>query len=161
ARAVTAALVHDGVLSPMDEPGVKDFSGALAAESLARTDRVLRAFSRERLEEDVPERGRELVRSLRRSAISFLEGNGALLAEVPEARWESLEDALAREYAGRFDEWILIGDVTQAMRRVADFLVESRAVEAGPKLWSRPRTFLSPVAETARVVSGRDEQTVF
>ncbi len=161
AEAVVRGLAERGVLNVLPEKEVPDFVNAITMETLSRFDRVLRELSVRRLREHVPLKGRELVRLLRNEVTVFLEQKGALKEVFPDTRWTPLEDRLALEYSSLLDEWILLEDVTRAVKEAVEFLIVEGAVEASPSLFLKPPALFSSAVEPVLAALGRRETTLF
>jgi Cu(I)/Ag(I) efflux system membrane protein CusA/SilA len=159
AGRVCRSLVGQGILKPMKDGDQADFSNRIAMSSVARFDREMRQLSARRLREQGPERARELIRLLRGELLGFLKAKGVLKATpgLDDASWVALEDHLVRKYAAPFEEWVLLGDVTQAAKEVLSFLESKGAVESRADLLTEPETLGSNLLEPVLAVAGREK----
>src|SRR5438093_6003056 len=135
ASQVSRALVSQGILEPMTDGDLFDVANKIAMTAVAQFDLEMRQLSTRRLQEQSPERARELIRLLRDDVLGFLKAKGALKATgQDEAGWVALEGGLVQKYAPAFDEWVLLEDVALAAREILSYLESKGAVNAAPDL---------------------------
>ncbi|MBI2898805.1 MAG: efflux RND transporter permease subunit, partial [Planctomycetes bacterium] len=160
AHEVAGALAAAGIVR-VPEADRKDFENTIAMDGSVEFDRTMRELCMRRLREYVPDKGRELVRLLRAETLSFLRSKGTLRKELPDARWTAIEDALVAEFALRFDEWVLLEDVTGAAEKIVDLLEAEGAVVRTPNLLVEPATLLSEAKSLWNTLLGRPKPTIF
>ncbi|MBI2194682.1 MAG: efflux RND transporter permease subunit [Planctomycetes bacterium] len=161
ALQVSRLLQKEGILKPISEDEVKDFANAVAMEAGTRFDRTMRELCMQRLTEYVPEKGRMWAVLLRDEILKHWQAQGALKARPADEKWKKLEDALVQEFAPRFNEWMLLEDVTRAVQRIADSFVQEGIVESVPDLFSEPPGRFSRFVEPLRAVTGQPRPTLF
>ncbi len=161
AAQVTRALIRDGVFQPIPDKDLAEFANTSAMEVSTRFDREMREFSERRLAEYVPEKGRELIRTLRTELQDFLRSKKRLKQEPGEADWAALEARLAERYGPQFDEWVLLEDVMRLTQRLVDFLAQNNAVDPSGDLLVVPEGLLDPVLDPLRSVAGVDKPGLF
>lgn len=161
AAQVARVLVRDGVLRPIFDEELAEFANTAAMEVAARFDREMREFSKRRLAEYVPEKGGELVRTLRAELLDFLRSKKRLKQEPAEADWAPLEARLAERYGPLFDEWVLLEDVRRLTLRLVDFLAQKNGLDPSGDLLVVPEGPLDPLLDPLRSVAGVDKPGLF
>ncbi len=157
ADAAIDALAARGWIEAPPTGERADFANGVTMEALVRAERTLRELALQRLSENVPQKGRALVRRLRNRVVEQLSLRRAMRGEVPATRWLALEEELTGRYARAFDEWILREDVDRAVRSVIEFLVLEGAVTPAPDLLLDPVTWLSQAGDRLRALTGKDK----
>src|SRR5439155_1172193 len=84
-----------------------------------------------------------------------------LLREPADNEWVAIENRLVDLYARRFDEWILLEDVTKAVQRIVEFLEKKGAVEHRADLLAEPVGVLARMLDSVRSIAGGQRPTIF
>lgn len=161
AEAVTQALVAHNILSPPPPEALGDFHNTMAMEALTRFDREVRGLCLRRLREHGPARTRDLLRFLRTEVIDFLRHQGLLERAPLEAEWLAHEEHLSVEYSRRFDEWILLEDVTRATNVIVERLIAVNAVKELPDLLVKTTGILHGITQPLSAIAGIKETSLF
>jgi Cu(I)/Ag(I) efflux system membrane protein CusA/SilA len=138
-----------------------DFANVLTMDALTRLDRMTRGLALQRLHEFVPEKGRELARTLRSKVVDLIRSKGLIKRDLGDAEWAPLDEKIVRKYAQDFDEWILVEDVQKAAQDVVEFLVKKDVVDSRPDLLVPPSTALSGVADAIRGLIGEERRSFY
>jgi Cu(I)/Ag(I) efflux system membrane protein CusA/SilA len=131
ARAVLSDLTQRGVAKsvPADDGG--SVAEAVAMASLVQFDRILRGICVERQQENVEPRTRELAIEMRRQLLPLVTSSGAEKAALPESAWDAQDRKIAQMYGARFNEEILLEDVTSAVEGNAGLPAKERSARRG------------------------------
>lgn len=160
AAVVSRHLIRLGILKEIPDADLPDFANTATMDAATRFDQTAREISRQRLQEFIPEKGRELIRTLRTDLCKFLREKGELKREVPETGWVAIEDTLARQFAAPFDEWILVEDVSRALQSLTEYLVTQGAVDKKADLLVDPETSWSKIIDPLRSVAGQKKPSL-
>jgi len=154
AKKAALALVRAGVLKEIPKKDLPDFANTITMDAVSRYDREARDLAARRLREFRPEKGRELVRELRRELVSFLRSKGALKRPLSEGEWGPWENRTGQRYGDVFDEHILLEDVTRLVGRMVDLMAQKGALDPSPDLLVEPEGVLSKALDPLRSVAG-------
>ena len=161
ARAVLSDLTQRGVAKsiPADDGG--SVAEAVAMASLVQFDRILRGICVERQQENVEPRTRELAIEMRRQLLPLVTSSGAEKAALPESAWDAQDRKISQMYGARFNEEILLEDVTSAVEETLAFLRKNGAlVEGADALAARPGLFAKAL-DTVLATAGKKTATPY